>query len=146
MSRQGLLTTSVGSLPKPDYLVRARGARGRGGISQHDLDELARQATQEWITFQEQVGIDVLVDGEQYRGDMVAYFAENLEGMVVSGLVRSYGNRYYKKPIAVGPISRPKPSLMPRYERARPLNVNSHTTAGWSRNVVCCIRSRRYTE
>jgi 5-methyltetrahydropteroyltriglutamate--homocysteine methyltransferase len=109
VTRQGLLTTSVGSLPKPDYLVRARSARARGGISQHDLDELARKATQEWIAFQEEIGMDVLVDGEQYRGDMVAYFAENLEGMAISGLVRSYGNRYYKKPIAVGPIRRPKP-------------------------------------
>lgn len=53
--------------------------------------------------------MDILVDGEMYRGDMVAYFAENLEGMGISGLVRSYGNRYYKKPIAIGPIRRPAP-------------------------------------
>ena len=105
----GLLTTSVGSLPKPDYLVRARGARARGQISQLDLDQAARLATREWVTFQEQLGIDVLVDGEMYRGDMVAYFAENLEGMGLSGLVRSYGNRYYKKPVATGKIRRLRP-------------------------------------
>ncbi|HEX4214741.1 MAG TPA: methionine synthase [Candidatus Dormibacteraeota bacterium] len=105
----GLLTTSVGSLPKPPELIRARSQAARGQISVEELDHLARQATRDWITFQEQIGMDILVDGEMYRGDMVAYFAENLEGMGISGLVRSYGNRYYKKPIAIGPIRRPAP-------------------------------------
>jgi 5-methyltetrahydropteroyltriglutamate--homocysteine methyltransferase len=140
VSGQGLLTTSVGSLPKPDYLVKARGARARGGISQHDLDELARQATEEWIRFQEQIGIDVLVDGEQYRGDMVAYFAENLEGMEISGLVRSYGNRYYKKPIAAGPIRRPGPITVAWWEFAQGLTerpvkgmlTGPYTICDWS--------------
>jgi len=40
---------------------------------------------------------------------MVTYFAEKLEGFQVSGLVRSYGNRYYRKPIAVGKIRRKGP-------------------------------------
>jgi 5-methyltetrahydropteroyltriglutamate--homocysteine methyltransferase len=130
----------VGSLPKPDYLIRARGARNRGGITQHDLDELARQATREWITFQEEIGLDVLVDGEQYRGDMVAYFAENLDGMSISGLVRSYGNRYYKKPIAVGPIRRPNPITVDwwRYAQgltSRPVKgmlTGPYTICDWS--------------
>jgi 5-methyltetrahydropteroyltriglutamate--homocysteine methyltransferase len=140
LSRESLLTTSVGSLPKPDYLVRARGARARGGITQHDLDELARQATREWIALQEQIGIDVLVDGEQYRGDMVAYFAENLDGMAISGLVRSYGNRYYKKPIAVGPIRRPQPITVAWWEFAQSLTerpvkgmlTGPYTICDWS--------------
>jgi 5-methyltetrahydropteroyltriglutamate--homocysteine methyltransferase len=46
--------------------------------------------------------VDVLVDGEMYRGDMVAYFAEHLDGFEPGGLVRSYGNRYYHKPIISG--------------------------------------------
>lgn len=104
-----LFTTSVGSLPKPAYLLEGRALKAAGKISQSELDHLARRATEEWIAFQEQIGVDVLVDGEMYRGDMVAYFAENLEGMSISGLVRSYGNRYYKKPIATGPLRRPGP-------------------------------------
>jgi 5-methyltetrahydropteroyltriglutamate--homocysteine methyltransferase len=140
VTREKLLTTSVGSLPKPDYLVRARNARARGGITQYDLDELARQATREWIAFQEEIGIDVLVDGEQYRGDMVAYFAENLEGMSISGLVRSYGNRYYKKPIAVGAIRRPQPITVAWWEFAQSLTerpvkgmlTGPYTICDWS--------------
>jgi 5-methyltetrahydropteroyltriglutamate--homocysteine methyltransferase len=136
----GLLTTSVGSLPKPDYLVRARAARARGQISQAELDELARRATREWIAFQVRLGMDVLVDGEMYRGDMVAYFAENLEGMTISGLVRSYGNRYYKKPIAVGPIRRPGPITVDWWRYAQSLTdrpvkgmlTGPYTICDWS--------------
>src|SRR5207249_3112566 len=48
-------------------------------------------------------------DGEQYRGDMATYFAENIDGTEISGLVRSYGNRYYKKPIIVDELRRKGP-------------------------------------
>ena len=141
MSSIGILpTTSVGSLPKPDYLLKARAQRARGEISQEELDGLARQATEEWIRFQEQIGVDVVVDGEMYRGDMVAYFAENLEGMGSSGLVRSYGNRYYKKPVAVGAISRPRPITVSWWEYAQGLTdrpvkgmlTGPYTICDWS--------------
>jgi len=46
----------------------------------------------------------VFVDGEMYRGDMTTYFARNFEGFKISGLVRSFGNRYYRKPIIVGEV------------------------------------------
>lgn len=101
-----LRTTQVGSLPKPDYLLRARSAFARGEIPREELRELERRATREWVEFQNEIGVDVVVDGEQYRGDMVAFFAEELEGFSRGGLVRSYGNRYYRKPIITGPIRR----------------------------------------
>jgi 5-methyltetrahydropteroyltriglutamate--homocysteine methyltransferase len=137
---EGLLTTSVGSLPKPDYLVSARGRQARGEISQAELDEVSRRATQEWIRFQEEIGMDVLVDGEMYRGDMVAYFAEHLDGMSISGLVRSYGNRYYKKPIADGDIRRPHQITVDWWEFAQSLTerpvkgmlTGPYTICDWS--------------
>lgn len=104
-----LLTTSVGSFPKPSYLQEARDRFYRGGVSAEELHHLERKATEEIIRRQEEIGLDILVDGEMYRGDMVTYFAERLEGFAISGLVRSYGNRYYRKPIAVGPIRRKDP-------------------------------------
>lgn len=107
-----LLTTAVGSYPKPDYLVKARNAHRKNEISREELEALERQATREWIDFQEEIGLDILVDGEQYRGDMVEYFAEEWEGFAISGLVRSYGNRYYHKPIIVGPVGRKTPTTV----------------------------------
>ena len=109
----GLLTTTVGSFPKPEYLQKARDEFYRGKMTREKLYELEKQATREIIQKQEELGLDILVDGEMYRGDMVTYFAEHLEGFKVSGLVRSYGNRYYRKPIAVGEIRRKAPVTIP---------------------------------
>ena len=88
-----LLTTSVGSLPKPEYLANARSRARKSEIDAKALRALEEQATREWIKVQEDLGIDIIVDGEQYRGDMAAYFAEQLKGFKPSELVRSYGNR-----------------------------------------------------
>ncbi len=105
MSR-GLLTTAVGSYPKPDYILKARAAVARGEMDRDELRKLEEKATAHWIGVQEELGMDLLVDGEMYRGDMVTYFSEEMEGFEISGLVRSYGNRYYRKPIAVKPVGR----------------------------------------
>jgi len=99
-----LWTTTVGSFPKSEALIAARAKARRKEISPDELKAMEREATAEWIRIQEAIGLDILVDGEQYRGDMATYFAEHLDGFVISSLVRSYGNRYYRKPIAVGPI------------------------------------------
>lgn len=102
-------TTSVGSFPKPDYLMKARADFAKNKISRDDLEQTERKATEFWIRKQEELGVDVLVDGEMYRGDMVAYFAEHMPGFETGGLVRSYGNRYYHKPIINGEIGWPGP-------------------------------------
>ena len=104
-----LPTSTVGSFPKPPYLTEARAQFTRNQITRRELEGLEKQATEFWIRTQEEVGLDLVVDGEQYRGDMVAYFAELLEGMKVGGLVRSYGNRYYHKPVIVGEVRWPGP-------------------------------------
>ncbi len=137
-----LLTTSVGSLPKPDYLTAARAQARRGELSAKGLRALEEQATREWIKLQEELGIDIIVDGEQYRGDMVAYFAEYLGGFKTSELVRSYGNRYYRKPIILGKVTRPKPITVDWWKFAQRLTkqpvkgmlTGPYTIMDWSFN------------
>ena len=137
-----LLATTVGSFGKPEYLQRARNARARGKLSQPDLEELERKATTEWIHAQVELDLDILVDGEMYRGDMVAYFAEFLDGYRIGGLVRSYGNRYYHKPIIAGKVRRPKPMTVKWFEFAQSLTdrpvkgmlTGPYTMLDWSYN------------
>ena len=121
MTAKGLLTTTIGSFPKPDYLQKARNQFSAGKLSREDLEELERQATREVIALQEGLGIDILVDGEMARGDMVAYFAENLEGMELGGLVRSYGNRYYHKPAIKEHVRWTRPITLDYYTFAQGL-------------------------
>lgn len=99
-----LPTTTVGSFPKPPYILEARRKFATEKLTVEELKKLEERATREWMEFQEKVGLDVLVDGEMYRGDMATHFANNLDGFKISGLVRSYGNRYYRKPIIAGEV------------------------------------------
>ena len=99
-----LPTTTVGSLPKPDYILKARAKFARNEIKYDELKELELEATSYWVKKQDEIGLDVIVDGEMYRGDMVAYFAETMQGFQMGELVRSYGNRYYRKPVITGEI------------------------------------------
>jgi 5-methyltetrahydropteroyltriglutamate--homocysteine methyltransferase len=117
----GLLTTSVGSLPKPPALMKLRTQVAAGKISREELEAAEKKATEEMIRAQEEIGVDILVDGEMYRGDMATYFAENWDGFTISGLVRSYGNRYYRKPIVVGPVGRPNPVTVEWFRYAQSL-------------------------
>lgn len=135
-------TTSVGSFPKPDYLMKARAEFNKGKIKEDQLRELERKATAFWIEKQEELGIDVLVDGEQYRGDMVAYFAERMPGFTQGGLVRSYGNRYYHKPIVTGEVKWPGPMTVEWWKYAQGLTkkpvkgmlTGPYTVMDWSFN------------
>ena len=137
-----LETTSVGSFPKPDYLIKARNQFAKGELSPEKLKELELRAIKEVIQMQEEVGIDILVHGEMERGDMTTYFAENWEGFAISSPVRSYGNRYYRKPVVVGPVKRPKPVTVEYYKYAQSLTkkpvkgmmTGPYTMCDWSFN------------
>jgi 5-methyltetrahydropteroyltriglutamate--homocysteine methyltransferase len=142
LSGPGLWTTSVGSLPKPAFVREARGRLARGEISRDELRELELRATKEWIEFQNSIDIDLVVDGEQYRGDMVAFFAEELPGLEIGGLVRSYGNRYYRKPIATSAVGRDRPLTVDWWKYAQSLTdkpvkgmlTGPYTICDWSFN------------
>ncbi len=146
-----LLTTSVGSLPKPEYLMKARSQARKGELAPAELKRLEEQATREWVQFQDDLGMDIIVDGEQYRGDMVAYFSEQLQGFKQSGLVRSYGNRYYRKPIIASQVKRAKPMTIGWWKFAQALTsrpvkgmlTGPYTIMDWSFNEY--YPSRRAT-
>ena len=137
-----LPTTSVGSFPKPDYLMKARSDFAKGKITRQALEETERKATEFWIRKQEELDVDVLVDGEMYRGDMVAYFSEHIKGFEQGGLVRSYGNRYYHKPIIASEVHWDHPITVNWWKYAQSLTkrpvkgmlTGPYTVMDWSFN------------
>jgi 5-methyltetrahydropteroyltriglutamate--homocysteine methyltransferase len=137
-----LQTTTVGSFPKPDYLIKARQKFASKEISQEELTQLEKRATEECIRLQEKIGLDILVHGEMERGDMTTYFAERLKGFGISGLVRSYGNRYYRKPVVKGEIKRERPMTVEMFKYAQSLTpkpvkgmlTGPYTMCDWSFN------------
>jgi 5-methyltetrahydropteroyltriglutamate--homocysteine methyltransferase len=148
LTSRNLLTTTVGSFGKPDYLQKARNANARGKLSDTELHDLEKQATEEWIRRQEEIGLDILVDGEMYRGDMVAHFAELIDGFRMGGLVRAYGNRYYHKPVIASKVSRPMPMTVDWFRFAQSLTdrpvkgmlTGPYTLLDWSYNEAYTTR------
>jgi 5-methyltetrahydropteroyltriglutamate--homocysteine methyltransferase len=95
-----------------------------------------------WMGFQNEIGVDVPVDGEMYRTDMVEFFAENMDGFEVGDWVRSYGNRYYRKPIVTGEVRWRGPMTVDWWRFAQSLTAKpvkgmftgGYTTMDWSFN------------
>ena len=114
-----LPTTVVGSFPKPKYLLKAMNGFKKGRVNKEELKKAQLKALDDIIAFQEEIGLDVFVDGEVEREEMTIYFAENFKGMVASDWVRSYGNRYYRKPIIKDKIILEKPMTLEFYKEAQ---------------------------
>src|SRR5690242_5664145 len=89
----------AGSLPKQPELTELRFKVSRGVQQNSELERKEKLSTEVWVREQERAGVDVLTDGEMNRSDLVQYAAKKIDGFEVSGTVRSYGNRYYKKPV-----------------------------------------------
>lgn len=117
----GVLTTTAGWFPMPAELRRARRRVAEDEIAESDLQPLVERATLDAIRLQEELGLDVLVDGQMDRSHIVAPFAERLAGVAPGTLVRCFGSRYYRKPRIVGDIARPASVTVERFEAARKL-------------------------
>lgn len=114
-----LRTTSVGSLPKPRELRRARWKHAECEIDDAALRDAESRALDGALKLQESVGLDLWVDGQVDRGDMVSHFAGLLEGLEPGQLVRCYGNRYYRRPRVIGEIERLRPLTVQGWRAAQ---------------------------
>lgn len=96
--------TTVGGLPLQVDLLEMRYKVAKGFQTREELERKERLSTELWIRHQEKIGLDVLVDGEMDRSDLINFFASRISGFEPGGTVRVYGNRYYKKPIIRGKL------------------------------------------
>jgi 5-methyltetrahydropteroyltriglutamate--homocysteine methyltransferase len=106
-----LPTTTIGSFPQTPELRELRARHKSGQIAGADYEQQLRGIVDATLARQEELGLDVLVHGEAERNDMVEYFGELLEGMLVTaeGWVQSYGSRCVKPPILFGDVERKQP-------------------------------------
>lgn len=100
-----LPTTTIGSFPQTAELRVARVNRAK---DPEMYAETIRAEVKRVIKLQEEVGLDVLVDGEPDRSDMVEFFAEKLPGCATlkNGWVQSYGSRCVRPPVIYGDVWR----------------------------------------
>jgi len=73
-----ILSTHVGSLPRPDVLSEMMAEGRRAGIPA--FDQAVREAVDAIVRKQAQVGVDIIDDGEQSKPGFVAYVLDRIEG------------------------------------------------------------------
>ena len=141
-----LLTTVVGSYPKPKWLHRARDLHEdeNSGFDDADFEEAKDDASRLITREHERAGLDVVTDGEMRRNEMVEYFADRIEGYEFNGPVKVWGHNYFDKPSVVDEVGYAEEWLVSEYEftadvATRPVKVpitGPYTLARWSFNEV----------
>src|SRR6056297_1321327 len=156
-----LPTTVVGSYPKPKWLDRARdlhedseaqrasNASGDEPRATPDFDDDAWQEAKDdaarLITDEhERAGLDVIVDGEMRRNEMVEFFAHRIDGYEFNGPVKVWGHNTFDKPSVVSEVEYDENWLVDEYEftsdvATQPVKVpitGPYTLAKWSFNEV----------
>ena len=105
-------TTVAGSLPKPSWLAEPEKLWAAWKLEGKTLVEGQQDAALAWIKTQEDAGIDIVSDGEQFRRHFVHGFLESIDGidwqkMTTMGI---RDNRYEAQvPTVTGPVRRPGP-------------------------------------
>ena len=104
-----LQTTIVGSLPKPEWLAEPDKLWAAWRAQGEELEHFKKRAVSEWLKHQEDAGIDIVTNGEQFRIHFVHGFLEHIAGIdwdkkTPMGI---RDNRYtVQVPTVTGPVSR----------------------------------------
>jgi 5-methyltetrahydropteroyltriglutamate--homocysteine methyltransferase len=104
--------TIAGSLPKPAWLAETGKLWPAWRLSGAALSDAKEDSALVWLKEQEDAGIDVVTDGEQFRIHFVHGFMEHLEGIdwALKTRMGIRNNRYDADvPTVTGPIRRKRP-------------------------------------
>ena len=110
--RDLLKTTVAGSLPKPGWLAEPEKLWAEWRLDGDALAAGKRDAALLWLKEQEDTGIDIVTDGEQFRRHFVHGFLEHVHGIDWNVLTPMgiRDDRYVVDvPTVTGPISRKYP-------------------------------------
>ena len=122
-SRDRILTTHVGSLPRPAELRRLLVAKDKGEpYDKAELERLTRQAVFDIVRRQTETGVDIINDGEMSKPGYSTYVADRLSGFAghepakprldtrdhpnfMAAYERMTGGNIARRSVCVGPIA-----------------------------------------
>jgi 5-methyltetrahydropteroyltriglutamate--homocysteine methyltransferase len=123
MNLPPLATTSVGSFPRPGWLAGVQRSRATFRLEGEALGEAQDDATRLILAEQEELGLDLLTDGEQRRESFVYYVPSFWNGVDTVNLKEKINYRGRKNPRPVpritGKISRRAPATVADLEFAK---------------------------
>ncbi len=112
MSQSHLFPTTVaGSLPKPAWLAEPEKLWPTWRASGAELETMKRDAALVWLKLQEDAGIDIVSDGEQFRIHFVHGFLQHVTGIDWSKKTKMgiRNNRYeVEVPTVTAKLARPQ--------------------------------------
>ncbi len=129
-----ILTTTIGSYPKPDYLKIPDWFQGEKGTDAEyptkgweeaikslgsDFEAIINKATQEIISDQIECGIDIITDGEVRRENYIHYHCRFLKGIDFDNLTKQTartGNYDCYLPTIVNKVEFDKPFLSSEFK------------------------------
>jgi 5-methyltetrahydropteroyltriglutamate--homocysteine methyltransferase len=106
-----LKTTIAGSLPKPEWLAEPEKLWAPWRLEGAALQRGQQDAALIWLKLQEECGIDIVSNGEQFREHFVHGFLRHIDGIDWDKKTRMgiRDNRYVVDvPTVTGPVSRPQ--------------------------------------
>src|SRR5262245_46977694 len=117
-----ILTTHVGSLPRPRSLIQLLlESQARPGADRAALDAGVQRAVAEVVKSQWAAGLDVINDGEQGRVDYTVYVKDRLAGFAgasapplgtgdeefpeLAAILRQFASPFQHRPACTGPVA-----------------------------------------
>jgi 5-methyltetrahydropteroyltriglutamate--homocysteine methyltransferase len=82
----------IGSLLRPRELIEARHKLREGKIEPAELHAIEDRAIRDVVAFQEDVGLEVVTDGEFRRGAFFSHFVRSVDGMTVKATPFTFSN------------------------------------------------------
>jgi 5-methyltetrahydropteroyltriglutamate--homocysteine methyltransferase len=90
MTTSRILTTHVGSLPRPQHVVDHLFAQDSGiNYNEAEFDRVMQAATDEVVASQVQAGVDVVSDGEMSKISYATYIRHRLTGFEIGEMPRA---------------------------------------------------------
>ncbi|WP_251343980.1 methionine synthase [Haloplanus halophilus] len=139
-----LLTSIVGSYPKPKWLNRVSDLAEDpdSKFTEDHLHEAHDDACRVIVDEHERAGLDTVSDGEMRRNEMVEFFADRIDGYEFNGPVKVWGHNYFDKPSVVDDVEYDESWLVDEFEftqsaASKPVKVpitGPYTLAAWSFN------------
>jgi 5-methyltetrahydropteroyltriglutamate--homocysteine methyltransferase len=119
-------TTVVGTYPRigdtseEQALRRGIARLDRGEIGEDDLRVVERDTVRNVLREQNEIGIDLVTDGQISWYDSQSHFAGKLKSIETNGLVRYFDtNTYYRQPVVNGPVGWKEPVLVNEWKFAQ---------------------------
>src|SRR5438093_13652433 len=119
-------TTVVGTYPRigetseEQALRRGIARLDRGEIVEAELQAIERDTVRQVLREQNEIGIDLVTDGQISWYDSQSHFAGKLVSVDTTGLVRYFDtNTYYRQPVVRGAVAWKEPILVDEWKFAQ---------------------------